>query len=84
MFPVQDQGKARIMCHLLHVRFKFVECSIYIEEERRSKAGELVESIPIEKSVEDDGHCWYLTLGNYRAFGLPLAILAACTEIVSR
>ena len=33
VFPVGDGGRARVPSHLLHVRFRFVESSIYVEEE---------------------------------------------------
>jgi len=39
VFPVDDGGQARIMSHLLHVRFRFVESSIYVKEERKSDSG---------------------------------------------
>ena len=42
VFPIGDGGRARVPCHLLHVRFRFVESSIYIEEEKRSDSGEVV------------------------------------------
>jgi len=69
---------------LLHVRFRFVESSIYVEEKRKSELGELQQLIPIVKSVEDEGHCWCLGSGNYRAYGLPLSLLAASTEVLTR
>jgi len=84
VFLVEYGGRAKVMSHLLYVRFRFVESSIYVEEERKSDSGQLVESIPVVKSEEEKGHCWYLPLGNYRAYGLPLSILAASTEILSR
>jgi len=83
VFPVYDKGCAKVLYHLLHVRFKFVESSICVEEEKKSKSGTLQKSIPIEKSVKEDGHCWYLVLGNCRAFELPLSMLAASTKILS-
>ena len=33
VFPVGDSGRARVPSHLLHVRFRFVESSIYVKEE---------------------------------------------------
>ena len=33
VFPVGDGGSARVPSHFLHVRFRFVESSIYVEEE---------------------------------------------------
>ena len=45
VFPIGDDGRARVPCHLLHVRFRFVESSIYVEEEKRSDSGEVVQSI---------------------------------------
>jgi len=67
VFLVNEGGFARVLRHLLHVCFKSVESSIYVEKERRSKLGELQQSILVVKSVEDEGHCWYLGVGNYRA-----------------
>jgi len=63
LFPVHNGRRARLFHHLLHVCFRFVESSIYIKEERKSKSKELLESIPSERCVEEDGHCWYLTSG---------------------
>ena len=83
-FPVGDSGHARVPSHLLHVRFRFVESSIYVEEEHRSEAGDVVKSIPVGKSAEAGTYAWYLPPGNYRAYGLPLSMLAASTETHSR
>jgi len=41
VFPIHDGGRARVLCHLLHVHFKLVESSIYIKEEKKSKSREL-------------------------------------------
>ena len=81
VFPVGDGRCARVPCHLLQVRFKFVESSIYVKEEKRSESGEVVQSIPIVKSAKVGTYYWYLALGNYRAYGLPLSMLGASTEI---
>ena len=84
VFPVADGGRARVPSHLLHVRFRFVESSIYVEEEQRSKSGDVVQSIPVGKLAEAGTYAWYPPPGNYRAYGLPLSMLAASTEIHSR
>ena len=84
VFPISDGGCARVPCHLLHIRFRFVESSIYVEEEKRSDSGEVVQSIPVVKSEEAGTYCWYLPPSNYRAYGLPLSMLSASTEIHSR
>ena len=84
VFPVGDGGHARVPSHLLHIRFRFVESSIYVEEEQRSESGDVVQSIPVGKAVEAQTYAWYLPPGNYRAYGLPLSMLAASTEIHSR
>ena len=57
VFPIGDGGRATVPCHLLHVRFKFVESSIYVEEEKRSDSGEVVQSIPVVKSEEARTYC---------------------------
>jgi len=57
VFIVDHGGRARVLNHLLHMRFKFVESSIYIEKERKFELGELQQSISVVKSVEDEGHC---------------------------
>jgi len=41
VFLVDRRGRAKVESHMLHIRFKFVESSIYLEEERKSKSGEL-------------------------------------------
>ena len=84
VFPVGDSGRARVPSHLLHVRFRFVESSIYVKEEQRSEFGDVVQSIPVGKSAEAGTYAWHLPPGNYRAYGLPLSMLAASTEIHSR
>ena len=68
----------------MHVRFRFVESSIYVEEEKRSESGEVVQSIPVVKSAEVGTYCWYLAPGNYKGYGLPHSMLGASTEIQSR
>lgn len=84
MFPVEDGGCARVSSHLLHVCFMFVESSIYMEEVRKSDSRQLQQSVSIAKSIEDEGHCWYLPLENYRAYGLPMSLLSTSTENRSR
>ena len=84
VFPIGDGGRARVPSHLLHVRFRFLESSIYVEEEQRSESGDVVQSIPVGKAAKDGTYAWYLPPGNYRAYGLPLSMLAASTEIHSR
>ena len=84
VFAIGDGGRTRIPCHLLHVRFRFVESSIYVEEEKRSDSGEVVQSILVVRSSEAGTYCWYLPPDNYRAYGLPLSMLGASTEIHSR
>ena len=84
VFPVADGGRAKVPSHLLHVRFRFVESSIYVEEEQRSESGDVIQSIPVGKSAEAGTYAWYLPPSNYRAYGLPLSMLAASTEIHSR
>src|SRR4051794_38803390 len=80
VFPVGEGSRALVCSHLLHVRFKFVESSLYVEEEKMSVSSSLLQSITVEKSDDD---CWYLLPRNYRAYGLPLALLPASTEILS-
>ena len=84
VFPVGDGGRTRVPSHLLHVRFRFLESSIYVEEEQRSESGDVVQSIPVGKAAKDGTYAWYLLPGNYRAYGLSLSMLAASTEIHSR
>jgi len=83
VFPIHEGGHARVLSHLLQVRFTFVESSIYVEEERKLELWELQESISIAKYIEEDGYCWYLTLENYKAYRLPLSKLVASIEILS-
>ena len=83
VFPVGDGGRTRVPCHLLHVQFRFVESSIYVEEEKRSESGEVLQSIPVVKSAQAGMYCWYLAPGNYKAYGLPLSMLGASTKIQS-
>jgi len=83
LFPVEDGGQARVLSHLLHVRFRFVESSIYVEEERMSELGKVKQFVSVVKSAEDEGHCWYLSPGNYRAYGLPLFMLSVSAKILS-
>ena len=72
VFPLDEEGFATVSTHLLHVRFKFIESSLYVEEEKHSESGEIQQSIPIARSSGSDSCCWYLRSGNYRAYGLPL------------
>jgi len=41
VFPNNGEGLAKVESHLLHVCFKFVESSIYVDEEKKSEAGDL-------------------------------------------
>ena len=58
VFPVIGSERARVASHLLHVRFKFIETSIYVEEEKILDSGEVLESIPVVVSSEDGMRCW--------------------------
>ena len=84
LFPIKDGEHARVCSHLLHIRFKFVECSIYVEEERMSESGEVKQFVPVQRAREEGGHCWYLCPGNYRAYGLPLSVADASVDILTR
>ena len=84
IFPLDEQGCATVSTHLLHVRFKFVESSIYVEEEKHSESGEIQQSIPIARSTASDAHYRYLRSGNYRAYGLPLHMQPLSAKIGSR
>jgi len=44
VFPVDAGGWTRVMSHLLHVCFRFLESSIYVEEEKNSKSKQLLQS----------------------------------------
>ena len=83
VFPLDEQGCATVSSHLLHVRFNFVESSIYVEEEKHLESGEIQQSIPIARSTSSDGCCWYLRSGNYRAYSLPLWMPPLSAEIGS-
>jgi len=83
VFLVHDGEHVRVLSHFLQIRFRFEDFSIYVEAEKKSESGELQESIPIARILEKDGHCWYLTLGNYRPYMLLLLMLATSTEILS-
>ena len=84
VFPLDEEGFATVSTHLLHVRFKFIESSLYVEEEKHSESGEIQQSIPIVRSSGSDSSCWYLRSGNYRAYGLPLQMPPLSTQIGSR
>ena len=84
VFPLDEIGCATVSTHLLHVHFKFVESSIYVEEEKHSELGEIQQSIPVARSTAGDARCWYLRSGNYRAYGLPLHMPPLSAEIGSR
>ena len=57
VFSIDERRRATVFSHLLHVQFKFVESSIYIEEERKSESGQLQQSICVAKSVCDEVYC---------------------------
>jgi len=54
VFPVEEGGCATMLSHLPHIRFRFVESSMYVEEERKSALGELLQSVPIAKTMEEE------------------------------
>lgn len=83
VFLLDIDGRAIVYSHLLHVRFKFVESSIFVEEERWSSEGHLEKLVPVQKLLSNEGHCWHLGPGDYRACGLPLHIVVPSVEIGS-
>jgi len=70
VLPLGEGGFAIVSSHLFHVRFRFVQSSIYVEEEVISDSGQLKESIHMPKLVADDDHVWHLLPGRYRVYGL--------------
>jgi len=54
----------------LHVRFGFVQSSVYVEEEVMSDSGRLQEYVHMLKLELEFGHVWHLHEGRYRAYGL--------------
>ncbi len=56
LLPLGEEGYALVSSHLLHVRFGFVQSSIYVEEEVMSNSGHLKEYIYILKLELEDGH----------------------------
>ena len=84
MFPLDEEGFATVSTHLLHVCFKFIESSLYVEEEKHSESSKIQQSIPIARSSRSDSSYWYLCSGNYRAYGLPLQMPPLSTQIGSR
>jgi len=48
------------------------------------ETGKLQQSILVERSTKDGIKGWFLTPGNYRAYGLPLSLLGVSIEIPSQ
>jgi len=57
VFPVEVGEYVKVMSHLLHIWFRFVESTIYIEEEKLFELGELEQSIFVVKTQEGKKHC---------------------------
>ena len=49
-----------------------------------SESGALQQSMAVEKSVDEHESCWYLPVGNFRAYVLPLCNVPLSSEIRSR
>jgi len=59
-----DNGRcARVLSYFLHVCFRFIGSSIYIEEERKLELGDLQQSIPISNFVKKKGTIGTFLLG---------------------
>lgn len=84
VFPLKGRVRAKIDSHLLHICFRFVELSIYVEEERKLESGELQHVVPVMKFMEGNRHFWYLACGNYRAYEVPLFLLYFPTKIINQ
>ena len=83
VFSAENGTRTRVLCHLLHIRFRFLEASIYVEEEKMLDLGEVQQFVPVVSSVGDGMHCWYLNPDNYRSYGLPLFVVAALSFLVN-
>ncbi len=53
---VNGDGLVEVPIHLLHIRYGFIQSSIYVEEEIMSKSGALLESILMSKTRHEYGH----------------------------
>jgi hypothetical protein len=84
MMQIAEGGHARVYANLLHARFGFHPTLIYIEEEVLSESGKVDRTILQISFCDDEGQLWLLPPGQYRAFGLNAALMAASTNLVSQ
>jgi hypothetical protein len=73
-----------VYANVLHACFRFHPISIYIEEEVLSESSKVDRTILQLSFRDDEGQLWLLPLGQYRAFGLNAALMAASTDLVSQ
>jgi hypothetical protein len=84
MMQIVEGGHARVYANVLHAHFGFHPILIYIEEEVLSESGKVDRTILQLSLRDDEGQLWLLPPGQYKAFGLNAALMAASTDLVSQ
>jgi hypothetical protein len=84
MMQIAEGRHGQVYAKFLHARFGFHLTSIYIEEEVLSELGKVERSILQLSFHDDEGQHFLFPLGQYRAFGLNAALMAASTNLVSQ
>jgi hypothetical protein len=84
MMQITEGGYARVYASVLHARFRFHPTLIYIEEEVLSESGKVDRTILQLSLHDDEGQLWLLPPGQYKAFGLNAALMAASMDLVSQ
>jgi hypothetical protein len=84
MMQIAEGGHIRVYANLLHAHFGFHPTSIYIEEEVLSESGKVDRTILQLSLRDDEGQLWLLPPGQYKAFGLNAAFMAASMDLVSQ
>ena len=81
IMQIVEGGHARVYANVLYARFGFHPTSIYIEEGVLSKSDKVDRTI-LQLSFHDEE--WLLPPGQYKAFGLNAALMAAPTDLTSQ
>jgi hypothetical protein len=84
VLAIGEERHAVVSLHLLHVRFGFVQSTIYVEEEVMSSSGCLKEYVHVVKLELEEGHVWHLRQGRYQVYGLSLLMMGDSIEILPR
>jgi hypothetical protein len=83
VFPLGDDGLAKVAGWYLAMRFTLNQDSIHVEEEVFHDNGDLSHTVLQVAFRNDDGRVWFLLPGSYQAIGVTESDMATTTVLLT-